>query len=85
MNFPVESVGFLAGILTTVAFLPQVIKTWRSRSTKDLSLPMWLVLFVGIVLWFVYGFLKMDLPLLAANGVTLLLAGTVLYLKIRNG
>ncbi|MBB44247.1 MAG: hypothetical protein CMM44_10865 [Rhodospirillaceae bacterium] len=78
-------IGLLAGCLTTFAFLPQVIKTWQSRSTKDLSLPMWLVLFVGISLWLVYGILKMDFPLLLANSVTLFLAGIVLFLKIRNG
>jgi len=77
-------VGFLAGFLTTLAFLPQVLKTWKSRSTKDLSLSMWLVLSAGISLWLVYGFLKMDVPLLVANGLTLFLAGIVLFLKLRN-
>ena len=78
-------IGFSAGLLTTLAFLPQVVKTWRSRSTKDLSLPMWLILFVGITLWLIYGILKVDYPLLVANGVTLFLSGIVLVLKLRNG
>lgn len=81
----VDFLGFVAGGLTTAAFLPQVTKTWRSRSTQDLSLPMWLVLFTGILLWLVYGLLTNDLPLVVANSVTAILAGTVLVLKLKHG
>ena len=81
----VTLLGFVAATLTTLAFLPQVVRTWRTRSTKDISLGMFLVLVVGIVLWLVYGFLMMDLPLMAANGVTLVLAGTILFFKLRHG
>lgn len=76
-------VGFAAGALTTIAFLPQVVRTWRTKSTRDISLGMFLVLCSGIMLWLVYGFLTQDLPLLLANGVTFCLAATILFLKLR--
>lgn len=76
-------IGLAAGTLTTIAFLPQVIKTWRTRSTADISLSMFTVLCTGVALWLVYGLLTDDLPLVLANGVTLILAGTILGFKIR--
>ena len=79
------AIGLLATILTTLAYLPQAIKTWRTRSTADLSLPMFLLMTVGVGLWFVYGLIIGDLPLIAANGVTLLLSGSILYCKLRYG
>lgn len=78
-------VGLLAGSCSTIAFLPQVVKTWRTRSTKDLSLIMFLTLVVGIVLWLIYGMIIQDIPLIAANGVTLVLAGTILFFKLKHG
>ena len=82
---PISLVGILAGTLTTLAFLPQVLKAWRSRSTRDVSLNMYLVLTTGILLWLIYGALLGDLPLILANGVTLVLAVAVLVLKVRHG
>ena len=82
MDF-VNAIGLTAGALTTAAFLPQVVKTWKTRSTKDISLGMFLVLCSGIALWLVYGVLREDLPLLLANGVTIFLAGTILVFKLR--
>ena len=80
----VDGVGFVAGTLTTAAFLPQVLKTFKSRSTRDISLAMWLMLSVGVGVWIVYGFLTDSLPLMITNGITLILAATVLGLKLRN-
>ena len=80
-----SALGIAAGALTTVAFLPQAIKTWRSRSAGDISLAMFLTLVVGICLWLAYGLLKDDLPLILANGVTLFLAGSILFFKLRFG
>jgi len=77
--------GLVAACCTTLAFVPQVIKTWRSRSTGDLSLSMFSVMVTGIVLWLVYALIRGDLPLAVANGVTLVLAGTILFLKLRHG
>lgn len=81
----VTFIGLLAAFCTTIAFLPQVIKTWRTRSTKDISLAMFLVFTTGIFLWLVYGVMLRDVPLIAANGITFVLSGTMLYFKLRNG
>lgn len=81
----VTLIGLLAAFCTTIAFLPQVIKTWRTRSTKDISLAMFLVFTTGIFLWLVYGVMLRDVPLIAANGITFVLSGTMLYFKLRNG
>ncbi|UKV16122.1 SemiSWEET transporter [Thalassospiraceae bacterium SW-3-3] len=77
--------GLLAGSLTTVAFLPQVIRTWRTRSTADISLVMFLILCTGIALWLVYGLIRGDWPVIIANGFTLVLASTILFFKLRHG
>lgn len=77
-----DLVGAVAGTLTTVAFLPQVIKTWRSRSTKDISLVMFLVLCLGVALWLAYGVMLGAWPVIIANGLTLVLAGVILWLKL---
>ncbi|WP_455209682.1 SemiSWEET transporter [Kaarinaea lacus] len=79
----VEIVGALAGTLTTIAFIPQVVKTWRSRSAEDISLFMFLLFSTGVALWLVYGIAIGSLPVIAANAITLLLAISILVLKIR--
>lgn len=81
----VTLIGLAAAACTTLAFLPQVIKAWRTRSTADISLGMFLVLVIGIALWLVYGALLGDIPLIAANGVTLVLVGIILIFKLRYG
>ncbi len=78
-------IGLAAAFCTTIAYLPQVLQTWRTRSTKDLSLPMFAVMTTGVFLWLVYGLLVRDVPLIAANGVTLVLSGTILTFKLRHG
>lgn len=76
-----EWLGFVAGILTTSSFLPQALKTWRSRSAADFSWP-YLVLFgTGVALWGVYGWLDQDKALILANGVTLLLFLVIVFTK----
>lgn len=79
-----EIVGEIAGTLTTLAFLPQVIKTWRTRSTEDISLTMFLMFCTGVALWLIYGVLLGSLPLIVSNVVTLALAGIILGLKLRS-
>ena len=76
-------IGLLAGSLTTVAYIPQVIKIWKTKSAEDLSTGMFVILSAGIFLWLVYGFLIGSLPVILANGVTLVFSGFVLVLKIR--
>lgn len=75
-------IGILAGICTTIAFLPQVLKTWRSKSAKDLSLGMFSIFCTGVALWLAYGILIEDLPIIMANGFTFVLAGSLLYFKL---
>ncbi len=77
-----EVIGGIAAVLTTIAFLPQVIKSWRTRSTRDISLGMFTVLNTGIVLWLIYGLMLESRPLIFANAVTLCLTGTILALKL---
>lgn len=79
----VNVIGLAAGSLTTVAFLPQVIKTWKSGSAKDLSLGMFSFFCLGVLLWLIYGILQKDIPVIAANLATLVLASTILFFKLR--
>ena len=83
MDSLIPMLGFTAGTLTTLAFVPQVIKSWKSKSTQDVSLAMFLVLCTGILLWLTYGFLINDTPLIVANGFSLLLTGSILIMKLR--
>jgi MtN3 and saliva related transmembrane protein len=82
MNF-VYILGLSAGLCTTVAFLPQVIKTWKSRSAKDLSLSMFSLFCFGVIQWLAYGIFQKDVPVIAANLITLMLAATLLVFKLR--
>ena len=82
---PITLIGLAAAFCTTIAFLPQVIQTWRTRSTKDISLWMFLVFTTGIFLWLVYGVIIRDVPLIMANGITFVLSATILYFKLRHG
>lgn len=77
------ALGLFAGLLTTIAYLPQLIKTWKTKSADDISWSMLITLCVGIVLWLVYGSSVHDLPLIAANIVTLVFSSSILILKIR--
>lgn len=80
-----DLLGYVAGTLTTLAFVPQLVKTWRSRSVHDLSWG-WLTAFsLGVFLWLVYGILTGAWPVVAANGVTLALTLALLALKVQFG
>ena len=78
-------IGLAAATCTTIAFVPQALKAWRTRSTKDVSLSMFVLMVSGIVLWLIYGAILGDLPLIVANVVTLGLAGAILACKLRFG
>lgn len=73
-----EIIGFIAAVCTTFAFLPQVIKVWKTKQTKDLSLRMYTIMFIGICLWFVYGLRINSLSIVLANIVTCILVFTIL-------
>jgi MtN3 and saliva related transmembrane protein len=78
-------IGFAAGFLTTAAFVPQVVKIWKTRSANDVSLPAFATFTVGIAGWIAFGILKQDPPIIVWNVVTLVLAGAILAMKIRFG
>jgi len=80
-----EVVGLTAGVLTTIAFLPQVRHSWRTKSTKDISLPMFLTFCTGVLLWFIYGVMIQSVPVVLANGVTFVLVGAILIMKLKWG
>ena len=77
--------GYSAGFCTTAAFLPQVIRSVRTRSTKDISLFMLVLFATGLILWTIYGICEDRLPIVAANGVTLVFVGVLFWLRIRYG
>ena len=80
-----EWMGYAAATLTTVSFLPQAVKTIRSRDTRGISLLMYVVFTIGIGFWFGYGIVLQSWPMMAANAVTFVLAATILALKLRYG
>lgn len=83
MNSYATIIGFIAATLTTVAFIPQVIKVWRTKFTRDVSIGMYVLFTTGVAMWFCYGLLIGSWPVIAANAITLVLAGLVLVMKIR--
>ena len=80
-----EWFGFAAAALTTLSFIPQAIKTIKTRDTHGISRGMYTMFTVGVALWLVYGIIIGSLPMILANTVTLALAGTILALKLRYG
>ena len=76
-------VGFLAGGLTTASFVPQVVKTARTRSARDLSEAMLLVFLAGLCLWTFYGMELGSAPIIAANIITICLVGAILVMKVK--
>jgi len=80
----VEIIGFVAALLTTFAFVPQVVKVWKSKSSKGVSVSMYLVLLLGVFLWGVYGYLIDSMSIMIANTVTGLLQVMILILILMN-
>ena len=82
MNY-IEIIGFVAAVLTTAAFLPQVYKTWRTKDTSGLSLPMLLLFSTGVFIWVVYGVLKNSPALVFANSITFLSFLLLIFFKVK--
>jgi MtN3 and saliva related transmembrane protein len=80
-----EWIGFAAAFLTSVSFVPQAVMTIRSKNTSGISRGMYFMFTAGVALWLAYGIFLMSWPMIAANTVTLVLAATVLTLKLRYG
>lgn len=78
----ISYVGILAAVLTTGAYIPQAYKTIKTRSTRDLSMVTFSLLFIGVVMWLVYGILIHDFPLILANVITAGLTGIIFYMKL---
>jgi MtN3 and saliva related transmembrane protein len=78
-------IGFIAGTLTTLSFLPQVIKTFKTRQTKDISIAMYIVLASGLFTWIIYGILMGAVPIILANLLAFIMAVVILLLKIKYG
>lgn len=82
MNY--EIIGFIAAILTTSSFIPQLVKVWKSKSSKGVSVSMYLVMLSGVILWGVYGYLIGSKSVLIANAITALLQGSILFMLLNS-
>ena len=82
-EFIINNVGFFAAFCTTISFLPQVIKVYKTRSTKDISLYMFLIFTIGTFCWLIYGIIESSLPIIIANTITLILSAIILLYKIK--
>ncbi|PHQ99183.1 MAG: hypothetical protein COB39_05110 [Marinosulfonomonas sp.] len=78
----VEYVGFLAAILGTICWLPQTLKTWRTKQTKDLSLWANLLILATVTLWLIYGILLGAWPLIIANAISIMFIGAIVTAKL---
>ena len=77
--------GLIAAFLGMLAFLPQAIRIWHLKETRDISLSTCVILVVSAFLWIAYGFLRGDLPILVANSISLIFSGITLFFKIKFG
>ena len=80
-----EWTGYVAATLTTVAFIPQAVKTIRTRDTHSISLGMYVVFTIGIMFWFGYGIVLGSWPMIVSNAITFVLSATILAMKLRHG
>ena len=82
-SFVLKYIGFFAAFCTTIAFLPQAAKVWKTKSTKDISLYMFIIFTIGVLSWLIYGISISDLPIILANAITLILSLFILIYKIK--
>ncbi len=80
----ISIIGFVAAILTTSAFIPQALKTIKTKDTSGISLMMYILFTVGIFGWFIYGLLITDYALILANGIAAFFSATILFFKVKN-
>jgi MtN3 and saliva related transmembrane protein len=78
-------IGLAAGFLTTLSLVPQATKCWKSRSAKDVSRKMFIAFCLGVALWLVYGIAKGDIPMMIWNSISLVLALSILAMKLKFG
>ena len=77
-----DTIGFISATFTTIAFIPQVLRVWKTKSARDVSLGMYALFNIGVALWLCYGLLIESWPIIVANCITLLLAGAVMVMKL---
>jgi len=80
-----EILGYAAGAVTAFTFMPQLIKTWRDKSARDISLSMFLIAFINEIMWLVYGFMIDNFVIILTNAVMLLMSGIMIALKMKYG
>ncbi len=80
---PIQILGLAAGTITSITFLPQVIQIWKTKSAKDLSLQMLLLLILGVTMWLSYGLLIKDAAIIYTNSMVLLMSLVMLYFKFK--
>ena len=83
MEFNIEIIGLTAAFFTTLAFVPQVLKVWRTKEVKNLSLTMYSAMLAGVILWFTYGVLIDSISIILANIITAILVSSIIYFRIR--
>ncbi|MFS4438122.1 SemiSWEET family sugar transporter [Paracoccaceae bacterium GXU_MW_L88] len=81
----IDLIGYVAGILGTICWLPQVLKAWRTQETRDLSLSTSLMIFATMTLWLIYGLALMSWPLILANALSLSMISAIILAKLRFG
>lgn len=79
----VDLLGYVAGILVVISLLPQVLKSWKTKSTQDISLWRYIIYVIGLVLWILYAVIIKNGPLAVMNSLGLILAGLILFLKVK--
>jgi MtN3 and saliva related transmembrane protein len=80
----IDLIGYLAAILTTTAFVPQAYKIWKTKYAQGVSLTMYLIMFTGVSLWGIYGFLIQSYPMILANFITASLLIMIIYFKVKH-
>jgi MtN3 and saliva related transmembrane protein len=79
----IELIGLLGALLSSITFIPQVVRTWQIKSAGDLSMGMLLIVFTSTIVWLIYGFALNLLPVIIANGIIFLLSLLLIYFKIK--
>ncbi|MBS3088231.1 SemiSWEET transporter [Candidatus Pacearchaeota archaeon] len=81
----IDLIGYAAGFLILISIIPQILKSWRTKSAKDLSLSRYIIYITGVLLWLIYGIVLVNGPMILINSINLVLASSVLYLIIKYG
>jgi MtN3 and saliva related transmembrane protein len=79
----IDDLGYAAALLTTAAYVPQLVRVLRLHSARDISLPTFMMFALGVVFWLLYGIYTGSMPIIACNSVTLILAMSIVILKLR--